>query len=183
MFRHRIHGITGSELIVTTEHLEHRALLGNNIEEDDEADDWVRPTIMALFKPIRDDHEQWTQSNVSIGKFEYPTRIRIECHTAQQQRDPSLLNVECNVDDIDLVNCDEVIWKADVCMSTKQSNKYLCHRKGPQRCIDYSDVCDFHPECEDEEDEDNAIHKCCIFISIFYEVAVFFSVSSSWSSM
>ncbi|KAI6189699.1 Tyrosine-protein kinase receptor [Aphelenchoides bicaudatus] len=160
-FRYRLHGITGSELIVSTQHLEHQALLVNNHEEEAEeaAEDWIRPTLRASFKPVRDDNEQWITTRVPIGQTVYPSRIRIECHTAQQQRDTSLLNVECNVDDIQLVNCDEEIWKADIC-SSKQSKKYLCRLKGPQKCIDYDNVCDMHPECEAGEDEDNAIHKC-----------------------
>lgn len=79
------------------------------------------------------------------------------------------------MDDLNLINCDgkqklsillkfflsfsEEIWKADVC-SSKQTKKYLCHRKGPQKCIDYDNVCDMHGECEDSEDESNEIHKC-----------------------
>lgn len=120
MFRHRIHGLPGSAIVVTTQHLDRQALLLHHHDTDEEdAEDWIRPTLRASFKPIRDDHEQfssqfltlitfvrWTTSNVPIGQILYPTRIRIECHTAQEQRDPSLLNVECNVDDIKLVNCD-----------------------------------------------------------------------------
>jgi hypothetical protein len=141
--------------------LEHRALLTNEEpqQEDEDSEDWVRPTLRASFKPVRDDHEQWITSRVSIGQTLYPTRIRIECHPAHQQRDMTLLNVECNIDDLNLVNCDEEIWKADVC-SSKQTKKYLCHQVGSQKCIDYADVCDFFPECEGDEDEDDSVHKC-----------------------
>jgi hypothetical protein len=59
VFRHRVHGITGAELIVTTQHLEHRALIENRQEnDDDDADDWIRPTLRGSFKPVRDDYEQ-----------------------------------------------------------------------------------------------------------------------------
>ncbi|KAI6230697.1 Tyrosine-protein kinase receptor [Aphelenchoides fujianensis] len=158
-FRHRVHGVAGAELVVTTQHLEHRALLREDEENEDDAADWVRPTLRAQFKPISDGDEQWTKSRVSIGQTLYPTRIRIECHAAPTQRDPATQNVECNVDDITLINCDEELWKADTC-SGKQAKKYLCHKHGPQKCIDYADVCDMTAECEGGEDEDNAMQKC-----------------------
>ncbi|KAI6228751.1 Tyrosine-protein kinase receptor [Aphelenchoides fujianensis] len=158
-FRHRVHGVAGAELVVTTQHLEHRALLREDEENEDDAADWVRPTLRAQFKPISDGDEQWTKSRVSIGQTLYPTRIRIECHAAPTQRDPATQNVECNVDDITFINCDEELWKADTC-SGKQAKKYLCHKYGPQKCIDYADVCDMTAECEGGEDEDNSMQKC-----------------------
>ncbi|KAI6236814.1 Tyrosine-protein kinase receptor [Aphelenchoides besseyi] len=159
VFKHRIHGVAGAELVVSTQHLERRAILREDEEDEEEAADWVRPTLHANFKPIRDGDDKWTNSRVSVGQIFYPTRVRIECHSAQQQKDPATQNVECNVDDIKMVNCDEELWKADVCAG-KQAKKYLCHKHGFQQCIDYADVCDFHPECKGAEDEDNLIHEC-----------------------
>lgn len=77
----------------------------------------------------------------------------------------------------------EEIWKSDTCVSTKQSKKYLCHRKGSQKCIDYSDVCDFHAECEDNEDEDPQVHKCSKFSKHLKITIPFLRYGSSWSTV
>jgi hypothetical protein len=57
----------------------------------------------------------------------------------------------------------EEIWKVDIC-SSKQNKKYLCHLKGQQKCIDYDNICDFHGECEDSEDESDEVLKCSKFL-------------------
>lgn len=36
----------------------------------------------------------------------------------------------------------------------------MCHRTGSQKCIEYSDVCDFYSECDEDEDENPQYHKC-----------------------
>ncbi|CAD5224586.1 unnamed protein product [Bursaphelenchus okinawaensis] len=158
VFRHQVHGLPGAELLVTTQHLDHKPMLEFE-DNDEEKEDWVRPTFRASYRPTREGQERWVQSRVPVGQILYPTRIRIECHSAKQQKDNSVQNVECRVDDIQLENCDEEVWSADSC-SSKQMKKYLCTKSDQPKCIDYADVCDMIPECENDEDEDLVINKC-----------------------
>jgi hypothetical protein len=63
--------------------------------------------IKVFFTPYR-----WAQARVPLGQFNFPTRIRVECHPSigasdaqQQMEGDSTLNVECSVDDLQLINC------------------------------------------------------------------------------
>lgn len=65
--------------------------------------------------------------------FEYPSRIRIECHANKSADVPSSrrgedddANVECSVYDIELVNCDEEAWQSDTCVDTRSETRISC---------------------------------------------------------
>uniref|UniRef100_A0A1I8BMA5 Uncharacterized protein n=1 Tax=Meloidogyne hapla TaxID=6305 RepID=A0A1I8BMA5_MELHA len=124
---------SGAGLLVTTEQLSLRhsfshskesASHGNQaMEEEDEAD-WIRPILRQYFllawsilwsKLIRERFEPdtstsaseiWTLGRVLLGQFNFPTRIRIECHPSSlTMSEFGALIVECSIDDLHLVNC------------------------------------------------------------------------------
>lgn len=108
---------SGAGLLVTTEQLSLRhsfshskesASHGNQaMEEEDEAD-WIRPILRERFEPDTSTSasEIWTLGRVLLGQFNFPTRIRIECHPSSlTMSEFGALIVECSIDDLHLVNC------------------------------------------------------------------------------
>ncbi|KAI1719506.1 MAM domain, meprin/A5/mu domain-containing protein [Ditylenchus destructor] len=169
LLRHRVLGEPGAELLVTTEQLTLSVLAhlpsfrnahlppANEAEDDD----WIRPTLRARFQP-EEGNEPWTTSRVAIGTFHYPTRIRLECHASGEDRPGVDLNVECHVDDLQLINCEEELHESTKCVDTKSERKYSCRAGGKQLCLKYDDLCDFHAECEHDEDESEDLHRCSL---------------------
>lgn len=163
-------------MLVSTQLIPLHAISTEEIS-DIEAEDWTIPTQRKAI-PASVSMSEPVSISVPIGEVSYPTRIRIECHGNEDNREKKG-DVECFIDDIRLENCrgknivilpviywiwfSEHIWQPNVCSMEKEPKKYLCHQYKEQKCIDYSDVCDMQEDCPNREDEDNKIHNCSEF--------------------
>lgn len=65
-----------------------------------------------------------------------------------------------------IVAFSEELHESTKCVDTKSERKYSCRAGGKQLCLKYDDLCDFHAECEHDEDESEDLHRCCEFNSI-----------------
>lgn len=125
----------------------------------------------------------WVTSRVPLGQVSFPSRVRVECHSAQQQREPGQQNVECRLDEVRLEKCAEEEWQAGACTG-RQTKRYLCRKGDQQQCIDHADLCDWLPECEGAEDEDDALHGCeQVSVNLFWGLCFNVPVWTTASSM
>ncbi|KAL3083152.1 hypothetical protein niasHS_010954 [Heterodera schachtii] len=170
LFRYRLLGQRGAELLVATEQLSLRSLHPDSPQEED--DDWTRPTLRARFEVNAASGEPWSHARVGIGTFGFPTRIRVECHPPQlfdgqnsNSEDPieAELRVECSVDDLELVNCQEQIWQGADDAGKCAESELACRRAEGgegERCLNEDKICDMHTDCEEDEDEREDVHHC-----------------------
>uniref|UniRef100_A0A915CD76 Tyrosine-protein kinase receptor n=2 Tax=Parascaris TaxID=6254 RepID=A0A915CD76_PARUN len=160
-FMYRLFGESGAAIAVTTQHrtLNEADRYTDTYDYEDDSD-WTRPTLHSTFNVQHNYIDSWKEVGVHIGHVSHPTRIRIECHSpAGKNPTAARTNTECYVDNIELLKCDEEIWYENVCQSNR-SRKYLCHRFGHRKCIDYDQLCDMHVDCPGGEDEDSELHNC-----------------------
>ncbi|KAI3422090.1 hypothetical protein GPALN_012624 [Globodera pallida] len=162
LFRYRLLGERGAELLVVTEQLSLRSLHPDSPQEEDE--DWTRPTLRARFEVDAASGEPWSHARVSIGTFGFPTRIRVECHPPpfsdgspnSEDLNGAELRVECSVDDLELTNCKEELWRGGAEGDASCSEGKLACRLvggGVQHCLGMDHICDMHSDCEEGEDE------------------------------
>uniref|UniRef100_A0A7E4VUV3 Tyrosine-protein kinase receptor n=1 Tax=Panagrellus redivivus TaxID=6233 RepID=A0A7E4VUV3_PANRE len=163
-FNYRIIGEKGAHLLVSTQLIPFHVISSEEIS-DEEAADWITPTQRQTI-PASDSMADSQQVIVQIGEILQPTRIRIECHAKGAGGGHSGngmggdLNVECMVDDIRFENCNENIWRPNLCSMDTHPKRYLCHQYKDQKCVDYADICDMHQDCPGREDEDPQLHNC-----------------------
>uniref|UniRef100_A0A183BJD7 Tyrosine-protein kinase receptor n=1 Tax=Globodera pallida TaxID=36090 RepID=A0A183BJD7_GLOPA len=169
LFRYRLLGERGAELLVVTEQLSLRSLHPDSPQEEDE--DWTRPTLRARFEVDAASGEPWSHARVSIGTFGFPTRIRVECHPPpfsdgspnSEDLNGAELRVECSVDDLELTNCKEELWRGGAEGDASCSEGKLACRLvggGVQHCLGMDHICDMHSDCEEGEDELEDVHHC-----------------------
>ncbi|CAK5025320.1 unnamed protein product [Meloidogyne enterolobii] len=175
-FNLRADSRSGAGLLVTTEQLSLRRSFSNSkestsngnqaMDEEDEAD-WIRPILRERFEPdtSTDASAIWSHGRVLLGQFDFPTRIRIECHpSTTAMSDGGVLNVECKIDDLHLINCAEKEWRSTDDMSACPKGRDSCRPFGADQqkriCLDDYQICDMHADCADGEDESDELYKC-----------------------
>uniref|UniRef100_A0A915M3Z3 receptor protein-tyrosine kinase n=1 Tax=Meloidogyne javanica TaxID=6303 RepID=A0A915M3Z3_MELJA len=175
-FNLRADSRSGAGLLVTTEQLSLRRSFSNSkestsngnqaMDEEDEAD-WIRPILRERFEPdtSTDASLIWSHGRVLLGQFDFPTRIRIECHPSTiAMSDVGVLNVECKIDDLHLINCAEKEWRSTDDISACPKGRDSCRPFGADQqkriCLDDYQICDMHADCADGEDESDELYKC-----------------------
>nr|CAD2183110.1 unnamed protein product [Meloidogyne enterolobii] len=176
-FNLRADSRSGAGLLVTTEQLSLRRSFSNSkesisngnqaMDEEDEAD-WIRPILRERFEPdtSTDASLIWSHGRVLLGQFDFPTRIRIECHPSTiAMSDVGVLNVECKIDDLHLINCAEKEWRFTDDISACQKEEIHAVLLEQISISEFvwmiiKFVTWWHADCADGEDESDELYKC-----------------------